>query len=95
MIHNKIVKIGKVYQYDNIKYDIILENDFLQQLSIYQQTIYTIMFKTPCNHQIRVPKILKLFRINYDQNARKWKIEKINTFVYYKVTIHDTCEKLK
>ena len=28
MIHNKIVKIGKVYQYDNIECDIILGNDF-------------------------------------------------------------------
>ena len=68
MIHNKIVKIRKVYQYDNIECDIILENDFLQQFSIYQQTIYTIMFKTPCNHYTRVPRILKPFRINYDQN---------------------------
>ena len=39
MIHNKLVKIGKVYQYDNIECDIILENDFLQQFSKYQQTI--------------------------------------------------------
>ena len=30
MIHNKIVKLGKVYQYYNIDYDIILGNDFLQ-----------------------------------------------------------------
>ena len=36
MIHNKIIKIGKVYQYDNIECDIILGNDFLQQFSIYQ-----------------------------------------------------------
>ena len=50
IIQNKIVKIGKVYQYDKIECDIILGNDFLQQFSIYQQTIYTIMFKTPCNH---------------------------------------------
>ena len=50
MIRNKIIKIGKVYQYDNIECDIILGNDFLQQFSIYQQTIYTILFKTPCNH---------------------------------------------
>ena len=53
------------------------------------------MFKTPCNHWIRVPRILKPFRINYDQNARKWKTEKINTYITYKVTVHDTCEKLK
>ena len=39
MIHNKIIKIGKVYQYDNIEGDIILGNDFLQQFSIYQQSI--------------------------------------------------------
>ena len=45
MIPNKMVKIGKVYQYDNIECDIILGNDFLKQFSIYQQTIYTIMFK--------------------------------------------------
>ena len=73
MIHNKIVKIEKIYQYDNIKCDIILGNDFLQQFLIYQQTIYTIIFKTHCNHWIRVPRILKPFRINYDQNARKWR----------------------
>ena len=54
IIHNKIVKIGKVYQYDNIECDIILGTDFLQQFSIYQQTLYTIMFKTLCNHWIRV-----------------------------------------
>ena len=29
MIHNKIVTIGKVYQYNNIECDIILGNDFL------------------------------------------------------------------
>ena len=50
MIQNKFVKIEKVYQYDKIEDNIILGNDFLQQFSIYQQTIYTIMFKTPCNH---------------------------------------------
>ena len=66
MIHNKIINIGKVYQYDNIEYDIILGNDFLQQFSIYQQTFYTMIFKTPCNHLIREPRILKHFRINYD-----------------------------
>ena len=93
MFHNKIIKIGKVYQYDNIEYDIILANDFLQQFSIYQQTIYTIIFKTLCNHWIRVPKILKPFRINCDQKARKWRIEKINTSITYKVTGHDTCVK--
>ena len=95
MIHNKIIKIGKVYKYDNIECDIILGNDFLQQFSIYQQTIYTILFKTFGNHWIRVPRILKPFRINYDQKARKWRIEKINTSITYKVTVHDTCEKLK
>ena len=73
MIHNKIIKIGIVYQYDNIGCDIILGNDCLQQFSIYQQTIYTILFKTPCDHWIRVPRILKPFRINYDQKARKWR----------------------
>ena len=73
MIHNKIIKIVKVYQYDNIESDIILGNDFLQQFSIYQQTIYTILFKTSCNHWINVPRILKPFRINYDQKARKWR----------------------
>ena len=62
MIHNKIIKIGKVYQYDNIECDIILGNDFLQQFSI-----YTIIFKTPCNHWIKVLKILTHFRINYDK----------------------------
>ena len=76
MVHNKIVKIGKVYQYDNIECDIISENDFLQQFSIYQQTIYTIIFNTPSNHRIRVPRILKLFRTNYDQNAKKWRTKK-------------------
>ena len=50
MIQNKIVKIGKVYEYDNIECEIILGKDFLQQFSIYQQTIYTMMFKTLCNH---------------------------------------------
>ena len=30
VIHNKIIKIGKVYQYDNIECDIILGNYFLQ-----------------------------------------------------------------
>ena len=53
------------------------------------------MFKTPCNHWIKVPRILKPFRINYDQNAQKRRKEKINTSITYKVTIHDTCEKLK
>ena len=95
MIQNKIVKIGKVYQYDNIECDIILGNDFLQQFSIYHQTIYTIMFKTPCNHWIRVSRILKPFRINYDQNAKKLRIEKINISITYKITVNDTCEKLK
>ena len=66
MIKNKIVKIGKVYQYNNIECDIILGNDFLQQFSIYQQTIYTIILKTPCDHWIRAPRILKPSRINYD-----------------------------
>ena len=73
MTHNKIIKIGKVYQYDNIECDIILGNDFLQQFSIYQQTIYTIIFKTPYNHWIRLPRILKPFSINYDQKAKKWR----------------------
>ena len=73
MIHNKIKKIGKVYQFDNIECDIILGNDVLQQFSIYQQTIYTIVLKTPCDHRIRVPRILYPFRINYDQKARKWR----------------------
>ena len=95
MIHNKIIKIGKVYQYDNIECDIILGNDFLQQFSIYQQTIYTILFKTSCNHWIRISRILKPFRINYDQKTRKWRTKKINTYITYKVTVHDTCEKLK
>ena len=95
MIQNKIVKIENVYQYDNIECDIILGNDLLQQFSIYQQTIYTIMFKTLCNHWIRAYRILKHFRINYDQNAKKWRTEKINTSITYKVTVHDTCEKLK
>ena len=36
IIYNKIVKIGKVYQYDKIECDIILRNNFLQQFSIYQ-----------------------------------------------------------
>ena len=67
MIRNKLVKIGKVYQYNNIECDIILGNDFLQQFSIYQQIIYTIMFKTLCNLRIRILRILKPFRINYDQ----------------------------
>ena len=53
------------------------------------------MFKTPYNHWIRVPRKLKPFSINYDQNARKSRIEKINTSVTYKVTVHDSCEKLK
>ena len=70
MIQNKI---GKFYQYDNIKCDIVLGNDFLQQFSIYHENIYTIMFKTPCNHWIRVLRILKPFKINYDQNAKKWR----------------------
>ena len=67
----------------------------LQQFSIYQQTIYTILFKTPCNHWIKILRILKPFRINYDQKARKWRTKKINTSITYKVTVHDTCEKLK
>ena len=95
MIHNKIEKIEKIYQYDNIECDIILGNYFLQQFSIYQQTIYTIMFKAPFNHWIRLPRILKPFRINYDKNARKWRTKKINTSITYKVIVHDTCEKLK
>ena len=95
MIQNKIGKIGKVYQYDNIECDIILGIDFLQQLSIYQQTIYIVILKTPCDHCIRVPKILKHFRINYDQKARKWKTKKINTSITYKITVQDTCKKLK
>ena len=95
MNHNKIIKIGKVYQYVNIECDIILGNDVLQQFSIYQQTIYTILFKTPCNHRIRVPIILKPFRINYDKKSRKWRTEKITTSITYKVTVYDTCEKLK
>ena len=95
VIHNKKITIGKVYQYNNIERDIILGNDFLQQFSIYQQTIYTIIFKTPCNHWIRVPRILKSFRINYDQKAKKWRTEKINTSITYKVTVYDTFEKLK
>ena len=95
MIQNKIGKIGKVYQYNNIECDIILGNDFLQQFSIYQQTIYTIILKTPCDHWIRVPRILKPFKINYDQKARKWRTEKINTSITYKITVQDTCKKLK
>ena len=82
MIHNKIIKKGKVYQYDNIECDIILENDFFQQFSIYQQTIYTILFKTPCNHWIRVPRILKPFRINYDKKNQKMENRK-DKYVYY------------
>ena len=73
IFQNKIVKIGNFYQYNNIECDIILGNDFLRQFSIYQQTIYTIMFKTSYNHWIGVSQILKPFRINYDQNARKWR----------------------
>ena len=84
MIHNKIIKIGKVYHYDNIECDIILGNDFLQQFSIYQQSIYTILFKTPYDHWIRVSRILKPFRINYGQKARKWRTEKINTSILIK-----------
>ena len=95
MIQNKIVKIGKVHQYNNIECDIILGNDFLQQFSIYQQTIYTIILKTPCDHWIRVPRILKPFRINYNQKVRKWRTEKINTSITYKITVQDTCKKLK
>ena len=95
MIQNKIVKIGKVYQYNNIECDIILGNDFLQQFSIYQQTIYTIILKTPCDHWIRVPRILKPFKINYDKKARKWRTEKINTSITYKITVQDTCKNLK
>ena len=95
MIQNKIVKIGKVYQYNNIECDIILGNDFLQQFSIYQQKIYTIILKTPCDHWIRVPRILKPFKINYDKKARKWRTEKINTSITYKITVQDTCKKLK
>ena len=53
------------------------------------------MFKTPCNYWIRVPRILKPFKINYDQNAKKWRTEKINTSITYKVIVHDTCEKWK
>ena len=33
----------------------------------HQQTIYTIILKTPCDHWIRVPRILKPFKINYDK----------------------------
>ena len=95
MIQNTIVKIGKVYQSDNIECDIILGNDFLKQFSIYQQTIHTIMFKTPCNHWIKVSRIFKPFRKIYDQNIKKWKTKKINIFITYKVTVHDTYEKLK
>ena len=93
IIHNKIIKIGKVYQYENIECDIILGNDFLQQFLIYQQTIYSIIFKTPCNHYIRVPRILKKLRKNYDKKARKRRIEKINAYITYKVTAHDKCVK--
>ena len=42
-----------------------------------------------------MPRILKKIRINYDQNAKKLRTEKINTSDTYKVTVHDTCEKLK
>ena len=81
MIHNKIVTIGKVYQYNNIECDIILGNDFLQQFSIYQQTIYTIILKTPCDHWIRIPRILKPFRINYDKKSQKMENRK-NKYIY-------------
>ena len=64
-------------------------------MTFYNNFVYTILFKTPCNHWIRVPRILKSFRINYDQKAKKWKTEKTNTSITYKVTVHDTCEKLK
>ena len=95
MIQNKIVKIEKVYEYNNIECDIILGNDFLQQFSIYQQTIYTIILKTPCDHWIRVHRILKPFRINYDKKAKKWRTEKINTSITYKITVQDTYKNLK
>ena len=95
MIHDKIVKIGKVYQYDKIECDIILGNDFLQWFLIYQQKIHTIMIKNPCNHWIKIPRIFKPFKINYNQNSKKWIIEKINTSITYRITIHDTYEKLR
>ena len=82
MIQNKIVKIGKVYQYNNIECDIIFGNDFLQQFSIYQQTIYTIILKTPCDHWTRVPRILKPFKINYNKKSQKIENRK-NKYIHY------------
>ena len=35
------------------------------------------------------------FHINYEQIAKKWRIEKINTSITYRITVHDTCENLK
>ena len=81
MIHNKIVTIWKVYQYNNIECDIILGNYFLQQFLIYQQTIYTIILKTSCDHWIRIPRILKPFRINYDKKSQKMENIK-NKYIY-------------
>ena len=39
--------------------------------------------------------MFKPFKLNYDQNAKKWRPEKIDTFIIYRITVHDTYEKLK
>ena len=93
MIQNKIVNIGN--QYDKIECDVILGNDFLQQFLIYQQTIYNIMFKTLCNHWIKVPRIFRPFKINYDQDAKKWRTKKINIAITHKARVHDIYKRLK
>ena len=53
------------------------------------------MIKTACNHWIKSPRIFKPFQINYDQNTKKWRTEKINTSITYRITIYDTYEKLR
>ena len=70
MIQNKIKKIGKVYQYDKIERDIILGNDFVSILNIPTNDLYYYV-QNPCYHWIKVPRIFKPFKINYDQNTKK------------------------
>ena len=35
------------------------------------------------------------FHINNEQITKKWRTEEINTSITYRITVHDTCEKLK
>ena len=69
LLGSKIVRVNQIFQYDRMDCDLLLGNDFIQQFQYYQQTMYMITLKTPCNNILRVPRKFKPYRVQPAQRG--------------------------